>query len=55
MSLPRRLFLSAGLALPLGGARAQGLDAELPPLLREGGAVLAFRHALAPGTFDPPG
>jgi len=24
-------------------------------LLREGGAVIAFRHALAPGTFDPPG
>ena len=24
-------------------------------LLREGGLVLALRHALAPGTFDPPG
>jgi Histidine phosphatase superfamily (branch 1) len=23
-------------------------------LLREGGLVVAFRHALAPGTFDPP-
>lgn len=55
MSLRRRPFLSAALALPLGGAHAQGLGDELPPLLREGGAVLAFRHALAPGTFDPPG
>jgi phosphohistidine phosphatase SixA len=24
-------------------------------LLRRGGVVIAFRHALAPGTFDPPG
>ena len=24
------------------------------PLLRRGGCVVAFRHALAPGTFDPP-
>lgn len=24
-------------------------------LLREGGVVFAMRHALAPGTFDPPG
>lgn len=30
---------------------AQGIAARL----RHGGAVLAFRHALAPGTFDPPG
>jgi hypothetical protein len=29
-------------------------DAEVETLLREGGAVIAFRHALAPGTFDPP-
>jgi hypothetical protein len=29
--------------------------AEVEPLLREGGGVIAFRHALAPGTFDPPG
>ena len=28
--------------------------AEVEPLLREGGVVIAFRHALAPGTFDPP-
>jgi hypothetical protein len=27
----------------------------VPALLRQGGVVLAFRHALAPGTFDPPG
>ncbi len=28
--------------------------AEVEPLLREGGVIIAFRHALAPGTFDPP-
>lgn len=30
-------------------------NAGLLPRLRSGGVVLAFRHALAPGTFDPPG
>lgn len=47
----RRPLLLAALAAPLGAARAA--DAEA--LLREGGVVIAFRHALAPGTFDPPG
>lgn len=28
--------------------------ADLEALLREGGVVIAFRHALAPGTLDPP-
>jgi hypothetical protein len=43
----------------LGAAALAGLPrlasaAEVEPLLREGGVVIAFRHALAPGTFDPP-
>ncbi len=49
----RRQALLAGLAtwqcLP-----ARAADARLPELLRKGGVVAAFRHALAPGTFDPP-
>lgn len=49
--LQRRLLLGAALASPW--ARAAGEDAET--LLRRGGVVIAFRHSLAPGTFDPPG
>lgn len=49
--ITRRPLLLAALASPLGTARAA--DAEA--LLRSGGVVIAFRHALAPGTFDPPG
>ena len=49
----RRAFLAGGLAWPLWPAAAA--DDEVARLLREGGAVIAFRHALAPGTFDPPG
>jgi hypothetical protein len=49
----RRAFVAAGIALPLWPAAAA--DEEVARLLREGGAVIAFRHALAPGTFDPPG
>ncbi len=49
----RRAFVAAGLAWPLWPAAAA--DNEVAKLLREGGAVIAFRHALAPGTFDPPG
>lgn len=30
-------------------------DERVAAWLRDGGAVVAFRHALAPGTFDPPG
>jgi len=49
----RRTFVAAGLTWPLWPAAAA--DDEVAKLLREGGAVIAFRHALAPGTFDPPG
>lgn len=51
--LRRRAFMAGGLAWPLWPAAAA--DEEVARLLREGGAVIAFRHALAPGTFDPPG
>jgi len=36
----------------LGSAMASGDD--VAALLRRGVVVVAFRHALAPGTFDPP-
>jgi hypothetical protein len=49
----RRAFVAAGMAWPLWPVAAA--DDEVARLLREGGAVIAFRHALAPGTFDPPG
>lgn len=50
----RRAVLVAGLALAsLRSWAAQDPDAEA--LLRKGGVVAAFRHSLAPGTFDPPG
>ncbi|MBX3599219.1 MAG: histidine phosphatase family protein [Rubrivivax sp.] len=47
----RRHLLIAGATAPWM-LHAQTVD--LPARLREGGVVLAFRHALAPGTFDPP-
>lgn len=47
-------MLGAGLALAsLRSWAAQ--DADTEALLRKGGVVAAFRHSLAPGTFDPPG
>ncbi len=53
----RRQLIQVGLAaaLPLmyGGGRAA--EPDVAALLRQGGVGAAFRHALAPGTFDPPG
>ena len=46
----RRTLMAAGLAWPLAGRP----DEAAAALLRTGGVVVAFRHALAPGTFDPP-
>jgi len=49
-------MLAAALALPLAplpGRADEGDTAER--LIRAGGVVVALRHALAPGTFDPPG
>jgi hypothetical protein len=48
----RRRLLAAGLAWPLLPAVAA--DDDVVRLLRGGSVVIAFRHALAPGTFDPP-
>lgn len=47
----RRALLGAGL---LAGLPRLASAAEIEPLLRQGGVIIAFRHALAPGTFDPP-
>lgn len=38
-----------------GADNTADLNASLAARLRSGGVVIAFRHALAPGTFDPPG
>jgi hypothetical protein len=50
----RRRLLTAAVAWPAASAFAAD-GADVAALLREGGVVIAFRHALAPGTFDPPG
>ena len=49
--MKRRSLLCASLCCGALAAAAQSEDAALA--LRQGGAVLALRHALAPGTFDP--
>ena len=52
----RRSFLCAlGGSCATGGVQASMGDATTEALLKRGGVVIAFRHALAPGTFDPPG
>ena len=53
-ALTRRALLGAGLALAALPGRATPADGA-QALLRKGSVVVAFRHALAPGTFDPPG
>lgn len=49
--MKRRSLLAAGMASPVAWAATD----EVADSLRAGGVVIAFRHALAPGTFDPPG
>lgn len=51
----RRRALGAGAALLAGAWLPAQADERVRTLLRGGGVVVAFRHALAPGTFDPPG
>ncbi len=53
----RRQLIQAGLAaaLPLASSGVHAAEPDVATLLRQGGVVVAFRHALAPGTFDPPG
>lgn len=56
--MPRRRDLLAAAALPWMASplrAADAADADVAALLRQGGCVVALRHALAPGTFDPPG
>lgn len=58
--LDRRSVLAAGLAWSVLGSRSAAAAGEgeaqgAEGWLRGGGVVLAMRHALAPGTFDPPG
>jgi hypothetical protein len=53
--MPRRrlvLVLAAAASWPVRGASG---DDAIAAQLGAGGAVIAFRHTLAPGTFDPPG
>ena len=50
--LKRRHLLAAGLAAAARPTLAA--DDGVAALLREGGVVIALRHAQAPGTFDPP-
>jgi hypothetical protein len=52
LTMQRRHVLAAALLWQSALTRAAGLDPEAA--LRAGGVVLAMRHALAPGTFDPP-
>lgn len=49
--MKRRAALALAAGWPLAHAQA---DADAHALLKTGGVVLALRHALAPGTFDPP-
>jgi phosphohistidine phosphatase SixA len=54
----RRALLQSSLALPLVSLSTLcGAQATDPAVhaLKAGGVIIAFRHALAPGTFDPPG
>lgn len=53
--LSRRRLLAAAAAWPLVPAAAAAADADAEALLRAGGLVVGLRHAVAPGTFDPPG
>ena len=54
--LYRRHLLLGGLAgLTCPALSLAEADPKAVALLRRGGVVLAMRHALAPGTFDPPG
>ena len=57
----RRRVLQAGALGALAGVAtgpllgsAMAASADTAALVRKGGVVVAFRHALAPGTFDPP-
>ena len=50
----RRQLLAAGLTSGLMPSALWAAEPDADAALRAGGLVLAFRHAIAPGTFDPP-
>lgn len=52
--MDRRTLLIAGAALPAMTHPALSADDDAVKALQAGGCVVALRHALAPGTFDPP-
>jgi phosphohistidine phosphatase SixA len=52
--MDRRTLLIAGAALPAMTQHAYSATDEAVKALQAGGCVVALRHALAPGTFDPP-
>lgn len=51
----RRALLGAGLMFSSWAAWATASNPEAARLLRAGRTVAVFRHAEAPGTYDPPG
>ena len=57
--LTRRAFVATGAVGSALALTAQpswaAQDTNAETLLRQGGVVAVFRHALAPGSFDPPG
>ena len=52
--MDRRTVLIACAALPLLSRPVWASSDEAAKALQTGGCVVALRHALAPGTFDPP-
>lgn len=50
----RRQLMRSSLALPLWALSGAQASDTAWAALRAGGVVVALRHALAPGTFDPP-
>ena len=55
--IDRRWLFKAGIAISAGWLTCPALswaNPDVAPLLRQSGVVLALRHALAPGNFDPP-
>lgn len=57
-AISRRQLLQVSTACATAGvtwAPGHAAPEDAEAVLRTGGVIAAFRHALAPGTFDPPG
>lgn len=54
LALPMAPWLSAAASTAAATATPAASAEATAALLRRGGCVIALRHALAPGTFDPP-